>query len=102
MKKELTWDQHLSRCKEMGITKKSYCERYDLSYKMFFYYQRKMSEGVSGGGFHEVVLSNVHANSDQSYSADSIAIKVHFSNGSILHVPDHLLERVMSKLQSLC
>jgi hypothetical protein len=84
----------------MKISKKSYCKRYDVSYPLFFYYQRKRSESESKGGFHELVLHDVRARTDLPIIDNSLTLHVQFTNGSILHFPEYLLERVIIQLQS--
>ncbi|MFN6378603.1 MAG: IS66 family insertion sequence element accessory protein TnpA [Flavobacteriales bacterium] len=38
--KELTWEQHIELCLQSGLSKKTYCEEYNLCYPLFFYIQR--------------------------------------------------------------
>jgi hypothetical protein len=102
MKKELTWEEHIDRCSQLGLSKKAYCEKNKLSYALFFYHQRKINEGRKFDVFKEVMVDGnqlVQPEGGNYTLADSVVLQVQFINGSTLHFPEHLLERVVCLLQ---
>jgi hypothetical protein len=99
MKKELTWEQHIELCLRSGLSKKTYCEENNLSYQLFFYHQRKLSESKSSSGFKEIILEN-NMSPDQSVEdINESVLQVQFANGSTLIFSEHLLERVFRLCQ---
>lgn len=100
MKKELTWEQHIDRCLQLGVSKKSYCEENNLSYQLFFYHQRKLSESKSSAGFREIVLGNNIRPFQATEDINDSVLQVQFANGSTLLFSEHLLERVFQLCQS--
>lgn len=99
MKKELTWAQHIDRCLQLGVSKKSYCEENNLSYQLFFYHQRKLSESKSSRGFKEIVLENNMTPAQSAEDINEPVLQVQFANGSTLIFSEHLLERVFQLCQ---
>jgi hypothetical protein len=56
MIKELTWAEQIDRCWQLGVSKKSYCVENNLTYQLFFYHKRRLSERKSSSGFKEIFL----------------------------------------------
>jgi hypothetical protein len=99
MKKELTWEQHIERCLRKDMSKRAYCEENNLSYPLFFYYQRKLMEKYGPDGFQEIVLSDSLGSHSPDDHEDITVLQVQFANGSALLFSEHLLERVFHLLQ---
>jgi hypothetical protein len=101
MKKELTWEQHIDRCLQLGVSKKSYCEENNLSYQLFFYHQRKLCESKSSTGFREIIFENNIRRSQATEDINDSVLQVQFANGSTLIFSEHHLERVFQLCQGL-
>lgn len=100
MKNELTWKEHIDQCLQLGVSKKSYCEENNLSYQLFFYHQRKLTERKSTVGFKEIILNNEMDQTHQSEENIDTVLQVQFANGNTLLFSEHLLDRVFQLCQS--
>jgi hypothetical protein len=100
MKKELTWAEHIHRCIQLGVSKRSYCEENNLSYQLFFYHQRKLTESNSSVGFKEIILEDEVKLTRRSDDSIGSVLHVQFTNGSTLVFSEHLLERVFQLCQT--
>ena len=99
MKKELTWREHIERCLQLRESKKAYCEKNNLSYHLFFYYQRKLLESTSQHGFQEIILEKTNVKDVQPDESGTSVLQVQFTNGNTLLFSEHLLERVFELCQ---
>ena len=99
MKKELTWKEHIDRCSAMDISKKAYCEENNLSYQLFFYHQRKLTEHKSSAGFKEIILDKENDRTFHFSDNTDDVLQVQFANGSTLIFSEHHLKRVFQLCQ---
>ena len=101
MKKELTWEEHINRCLQLGTSKKSYCEENNLSYQLFFYHQRKLMERKSALGFQEIILEKSSDTARNLTHESTSVLQIQFVNGHRLLFSEHFLERVFQLCQSI-
>ena len=100
MKKDLTWREHIERCFQWEGSKKSYCEKNNLSYHLFFYHQRKLLESNPNHGFQEIILEKTKVKDVEPEESGTSVLQVQFTNGNTLLFSEHLLERVFELCQS--
>jgi hypothetical protein len=93
MKMRVTWSDHVRAWPQSGMSKKSYCLKHGLSYPLFFYYQKQILNDDASVGFDQILVPV------QSSVAEA-NLKIHFSNGTIMFFPEHLLDRVVDLIQN--
>jgi hypothetical protein len=84
MTKSISWQEHFERCAASGQSKRKYCDQHNISYKSFFYHQRKR-ERVDVGTFQEVPVA---------LGKDETQMEYHFLNGTHLRFPASALRLV--------
>jgi hypothetical protein len=99
MKKELTWEEHIEQCLQLGVTKKSYCEENNLSYQLFFYHQRKLKQREPSAGFTEIILDHAMTKAYPSRESLDAVLQLQFANGNTLFFSEHLLDRIFQLCQ---
>jgi hypothetical protein len=103
MKTTLTWPQHFERCNAMGISKKSYCQKFNLSYQLFFYHQRKFTNCIdSNMGFKEINMACqdfVTEIGDMKFLEEP-DLQLRFNNGLRLLFSERHLDRVFQLIHA--
>ena len=89
MTKMISWQEHLDRCAASGQSKREYCEQHNLSYKSFFYHQRKLA--TLNGAFEEVPVSFIE---------NVTQIEYHFLDGTHLSFPALILRSVLDVVRT--
>jgi hypothetical protein len=85
MTKSISWQEHFARCAASGQSKRMYCDQHNISYKSFFYHQRKQQK-VGVGSFDEVPVS---------FTRDDASIEYYFLNGTHLRFPASALKSIL-------
>lgn len=96
MKKQDTWERHVQRQATSGMSKKAYCAKYQITYSLFFYHQRRLNVASDEKGFQEVKMPE----KPLSDSIPSNLYRLEFRQGHILSFPEHSLEKVLRLLDA--
>lgn len=96
MKRKDTWEGHLRRQSQSGLSIKAYCAKNKITYSLFFYHQRRLRSGDQVKGFQEVKL----VDSDKQAQNKPGVYQLEFPQGHVLSFPEHLLEHVIKLLHA--